>query len=163
MCTDVLPVHVCLPCVLLVSGGQKTMSDPLEPQLLMVVTATWMQRTDPGGSSEREPSDLDVWASSAAQSELFSRCFQGFLPMIWDTHELVHSSPLIHYRLTDCSSVSKGLTTPPSFPVLKKLLQDRSRNNCPHVYVSILHFHSRDRSDSCSTVWTLHTSPEPGW
>lgn len=60
MCTDVLPVHVCLPCVLLVSGGQKTMSDPLEPQLLMVVIATWMQRTDPGGSSEREPSDLDV-------------------------------------------------------------------------------------------------------
>lgn len=59
MCTDVLPVHVCLPCVLLVPGGQKTISDPLEPQLLMVAIATWMQRTDPGGSSEREPSDLD--------------------------------------------------------------------------------------------------------
>lgn len=118
---------------------EQTLEDPLKESQVILTSEPALQ--------PRMNSSADVSKASSLWSEI---------PMSLFTHLLSFSTD----SLTAPLSV-RDLLHLPSFPVLKKLLQDRSRNNCPHVYVSILHFHSRDRSDSCSTVWTLHTSPEP--
>lgn len=61
----------------------------------------------------------NVYKASFQWSEIPMRLFTDLLPFLTDL-------------LTAPLSVSDLLHLP-SFPVLKKLLQDQSRNNCPHI------------------------------